>query len=277
MPAVSLASNLDVYNKVEVASHYAGLGYLTPCERYLFETHLEQGMTILDLGVGGGRTTAYLSDLASRYVGVDYAETMVEKCRQRFPDLGFLVADASNLSMFSDSSFDAVVMAFNAIDYVLPDSSREACLWEVRRVLKPGGRFIFSSHNPRAIWVRPSWNRERVKEFAHNLAGSSDVLFYPLHTAAIAVRTSCAWLSAGAASMVRLLHRFPTRAFWQGDGHLVDSAHGGLLTHYWTPQCAKAELGRHGFQVLGTKGDDYPAPDHRYITDWYYYVFQKSN
>jgi ubiquinone/menaquinone biosynthesis C-methylase UbiE len=277
MPAVSLASNLHVYNKAEVASHYAGLRYLTSCEQSLFQAYLDEGMTILDLGVGGGRTTAYLSSLASRYVGVDYAATMIQKCRRRFPNLDFLVGDAANLEMFGDSTFDAVVMAFNAIDYVLPDCSREACLREVRRVLKPGGRFIFSSHNPRAIWVRPSWNRERVKQFALKLAGSSAVLFHCLHALAIAIRTSYAWLFAGAASMGRFRRRFPTRAFWRGDGYFLDSAHGGLLTHYWTPRCAEAELGRHGFHILGTKGDDYPAPDHRYITDWYYYVFQKSN
>ena len=276
MPAVSTASNLDVYNSDEVASHYAGLDYLTPCERFLFETYMRQGMTVLDLGVGGGRTTPYLSNLASRYVGVDYATTMIEQCRRRFPHLDFRVAEGSHLSMFRDGSFDSVVMAFNAIDYVIPDEARRACLDEIRRVLKPEGLLIFSSHNPRAVITRANWNRERVAAFARKLAGSSATLFSCTFATLAALRIGIAWAQRFSSSLVKLLRRLPTRAFWRGDGYLLDPAHGGLLTHYWTPERAEHELACHGFHIRGTKGDDYPAASHRYITDWYYYVAQKS-
>jgi hypothetical protein len=46
--------NLDIFNAPEVASYYSSLNYLTPCERLLFDQYLSWGMTILDLGVGGG-------------------------------------------------------------------------------------------------------------------------------------------------------------------------------------------------------------------------------
>ena len=140
--------NIPIYNAPAVAEYYAALNYLTPCERLLFDAYLRPGMAILDLGVGGGRTTAYLSSTAARYVGVDYAPEMVAACRKKFPQLEFETENASDLSRFETSSFDAVVMAFNAMDYVIPDECRLRALREIRRVLKPGGILIFSSHNP---------------------------------------------------------------------------------------------------------------------------------
>ncbi len=100
----SVDTNFQTYDAAEVAAHYATLDYLTPCERVLFETYIPPGSAILDLGVGGGRTTSYLANRASRYVGVDYAAAMVKVCRGKFPGLEFVVADAANLSIFPDAS-----------------------------------------------------------------------------------------------------------------------------------------------------------------------------
>ena len=76
MQVVRDGSNLRIYSQPSVAAHYAALDHLTACERSLFDTYLRSGMDILDIGVGGGRTTPYLSHVASRYVGLDYSEEM---------------------------------------------------------------------------------------------------------------------------------------------------------------------------------------------------------
>src|SRR3954451_5780804 len=132
MMAATQFSNFDVYSAKEVASHYAALKSLSACEVSIFNEYLRKGMAILDLGVGGGRTTPYLSKIASRYVGVDYSEAMIQQCRSRFPQIDFRTGDAVRLSMAQDASFDAVVMAFNVMDYVIPDESRATCLREIR-------------------------------------------------------------------------------------------------------------------------------------------------
>ena len=176
-PVETKAANLLVYRNPEVVSHYASLDYLTPCERHLFDTYLTPGMAILDMGVGGGRTTPYLSQKASRYVGIDYSEEMVRLCRDKFPRTEFLVADASDLSAFSDGSFDAIVFSFNGLDYFFPEEQRWKCLQECWRVLRAGGVFVFSSHNPRAVLVRPAWDRERLRAFAGKLVPERGVLF----------------------------------------------------------------------------------------------------
>jgi SAM-dependent methyltransferase len=268
--------NLPVYNRPDVAAHYAALNYLTPCEQILFQTYLANGIAVLDLGVGGGRTTPYLSALARRYVGLDYAEEMIASCRRRYPGLEFQTTDATDLSQFADGSFDAVVMAFNGMDYVIPDESRLHCLREIKRILADRGVLIFSSHNPRAILVRPSWNRQRVEALAKQTPGRSSILFRLLVGGLIGVRALAAFARATASSLVRAAKRLPTRAFWRGEGHLLDPAHGGLRTHCAVPNLVEREISSLGFQLVRVLGDDYPRPSFEYATDWYYYVFTKA-
>lgn len=268
--------NIHVYNAPTVAEYYAALNYLTPCERLFFDAYLRPGMAILDLAVGGGRTTSYLSSIASHYVGLDYASEMISACRKKFPRLEFDVGDAVDLSRFTSSSFDAVIMAFNGIDYVIPDESRFRALGEIHRVLKPEGLLIFSSHNPRSIWVRPSWNRQRVRDLARTLVGPNSLLYHPLLWFLISMRASLAELQSGVKSLGRAARRLPMRAFWRGDGYLIDPAHGGLITHAASPEKIGQELSRFGFQLRRALGDDYPRVSRLYVTDWYYYACSKT-
>jgi SAM-dependent methyltransferase len=275
MTGRSADTNLQTYDAPEVAAHYATLDYLTPCEQILFQTYIRMGSAILDLGVGGGRTTPYLANLASRYVGVDYAAAMVRTCQTKFPGLEFVVADASDLSAFPDSSFDVVVFAFNGIDYVLPDLARRRCFEHIHRILKAGGVVIFSSHNARAVLSRPRWNRERVRRLARRCSGDSKALYWMLLMVLTFARWTLALGQAVGASLSRATKRVPSCTFWRGEGGLVDSAHGGLLTHYWTPSRVISELDALHFRPACVLGDDYPLRSHAYVTDWYYYVFTK--
>jgi ubiquinone/menaquinone biosynthesis C-methylase UbiE len=268
--------NIHRYNSPEVASHYAALDYLTSCERLLFDEYLSPGMDVLDLGVGGGRLTPHLSLIAGRYVGADYAAEMVAACRRKFPQLEFAVASAADLSSFASDSFDAVVMAFNAFDYVLPDEARVRALREIRRVLRPGGVFIFSSHNPRAILVRVSWNRERVRNIAERITQRIPILVSPLFAVLIAARVTLAVLHSAVRSVGRTARRLPTKLFWRGEGYWMDPVHGGLNTRYAVPAKVVAELQEFGFALRRVLGDDYPMIGSQWATGWYYYVFCNS-
>jgi ubiquinone/menaquinone biosynthesis C-methylase UbiE len=103
-------------------------------------------MKMLDIGVGAGRTTKHFAGLTKEYVGVDYSSTMIKICRQKFPQYKFEVADAKNLSSFSDSYFDFAFFSFNGIDSV-EHATRLEILREIRRVTRKGGYFGFSTHN----------------------------------------------------------------------------------------------------------------------------------
>jgi len=268
--------NALVYHSEEVAEYYASLNYLTAAERSLFEKFLRKGMEILDLGVGGGRATPYLSSIANRYLGVDYSSAMIDACKKKFPELDFEVAAAEDLSKLGSGTFDALVMAFNAIDYVFPEACRLRAIREIHRVLKPGGLFIFSSHNARSVLVRPSWNPARLRKMAETIGSPDTHLFRAIHATLITGRIVVAWLQATGKTMTQAFKKLPRRTFWRGRGYLMDSAHGGLMTFFGTPSRIEHEFNRHGFRLLETLGDDYPLPSNLYVTDWYYYVFSKT-
>ena len=125
---------------------------------------------------------------------------------------------------------------------------------------------IFSSHNARAVLVRPQWNRERLQGIARRFSADSKYLYWlmvgDLLTAA---RSALAFAQAAGATLLRVLKRIPSGVFRRGEGSLVDSAHGGLLTHYCTPSRVISELDALHFRPERILGDDYPRPSHPYV------------
>ena len=268
-------ANLPVYRDPEVVAHYAALDYLTACERLLFDAYLKPGAAILDLGVGGGRTTSYLSQKASHYVGVDYSAEMIHLCRGRFPQLEFMVADAADLAKFSDRSFDAIVFSFNGLDYLYPEKQRLKCLRECYRVLRSGGVLVFSSHNARSVLSRPAWDRKRLRTFAGKVVPEQSILFPAALGALTVLKSVHAFSRAAFDSAGRILRRVPRTAFWRGEGYWLDPAHGGLMTHCSTPRQVRDELTAFDFRFEVAQGDEYPRRSRSLVTDWYYYVFSK--
>ena len=104
-----------------------------------------RGKRILDLGVGAGRTVAGLRAISAQYTGVDYAPEMVAYCQNAYPGVPFHHVDARALP-FDAAAFDLVVFACNGISMV-DHPGRLAILAQIRRVLAPGGVFIFSTCN----------------------------------------------------------------------------------------------------------------------------------
>lgn len=148
--------NQTVYTSANIVRYYSQIQQLQPAEQAIFNQLKDRFSTIsmLDVGVGAGRTSQYFLPLVKQYTGIDYSTAMIAACQQRFassfPKATFAVMDARDLSTFSDQSFDLVWFSFNGIDYV-NHIDRLTILQEIYRVTKPGGYFVFSSHNLRGI------------------------------------------------------------------------------------------------------------------------------
>jgi SAM-dependent methyltransferase len=264
----------------ETVAFYARSHGLSACELQVFERYITLGADILDLGVGTGRTTPYLSDKARSYVGVDCAAPMLDVCRARFPELAFYEADASNLRDFSDETFDVVVFSFNGIDYISPPHRRQCCLAECWRVLRDGGVLIISRHNPRAI-VRlpPPGSGQGWRAKLRAVAG------VPVWT----MRRTLRMAVAGG------------RTFWCGHGAIVEPAKGfnaplqlpsrrasraapdattgsvAVVTHMATPRRVRRELERAGFALSSITGSALPRRGWQLATPWYYYAATKRS
>ncbi len=95
----------------------------------------QQGEHILDLGCGDGQLTSRLAATGASVVGVDASAEMAAAARSR----GVRADEAAaELLPYRDGEFDAV-FSNAALHWV---RNQDAMMDEVRRVLKPGGRFV---------------------------------------------------------------------------------------------------------------------------------------
>lgn len=108
-----------------------------------------EGLELLEVGCGRGGGADWLArtQRPRRLVATDCTRSAIRFCRRsyRVPGLCFEVADAHALP-FADESFDVVLNLESSLLY--DDVPR--FFGEVRRVLRPGGRFLFADYRKRA-------------------------------------------------------------------------------------------------------------------------------
>jgi ubiquinone/menaquinone biosynthesis C-methylase UbiE len=101
--------------------------------------------TVLEVGFGSGLNLPYYPQTVTKVVGVDPSHTSAHLARKRiaastFP-VEFVGLSAEKLPV-ADASFDSVVSTFTLC--TIPDVA--GALREMRRALKPEGRFYFVEH-----------------------------------------------------------------------------------------------------------------------------------
>jgi len=106
------------------------------------------GRRVLEVGTGAGQCSRWLTTRGAGPVGIDLSAGQLAHARRLDAGTGvatvLVQADAVRLP-FADASFDLACSAFGAVPFVA-DSA--AVLREVARVLRPGGRFVFSVTHP---------------------------------------------------------------------------------------------------------------------------------
>jgi len=139
------------------------------------------GLDVLDVGSGRGGTVALLAGtFGARPTGVDLSPEAVAFCRRthRHPHVRFEVGDAEHLPC-DDASFDVVTNLESSHTY--PDI--RAFLGEVRRVLRPGGRFLHADLLAGARWAEVrallevlGFTIESDREITPNVLASCDAI-----------------------------------------------------------------------------------------------------
>lgn len=104
------------------------------------------GKRVLDLGCGYGWHCRYAAEMGAAHVlGTDISERMLAEAKRRtsFPNVQYRLAAIEDVAL-PEASFDVVVSSL-ALHYVrsFPDVAVM-----VRRILAPGGHFVFSVEHP---------------------------------------------------------------------------------------------------------------------------------
>jgi len=109
---------------------------------------LEQGERVLEIACGNGEFARRMSELGGQVLAVDFSEGMLQRARAHGGEVEYRHADAMDeealLALGYPASFDAVVsnMAIMDMESIEPMAAASS------RLLKPGGRFVFSTLHP---------------------------------------------------------------------------------------------------------------------------------
>ena len=117
-----------------------------------------RGTRLLEIGAGAAQCSRYVARQGARVVATDISGGMLHQgvdLNRRFTAQSGLTVplvqcDATSLP-FADCSFDAVFTSYGAVPFVA-DSA--ALMVQAARVLRPGGRFVFSTTHP-IRWALP--------------------------------------------------------------------------------------------------------------------------
>ena len=142
--------------------------------RYFLARALCAGLDVLDIAAGEGYGSALLAQTAASVVGVELDPASVAHAQASYHggNLRYLQGDARRIPL-PNASVDAAV-SFETIEHFV---EQEDFLAEIRRVLRPGGRFIVSSperdaYSPPGKTANPFHARELSRaEFVGLLRG----------------------------------------------------------------------------------------------------------
>ena len=106
---------------------------------------LKPGMRVLDVPCGEGRIAGRLARRGCQVLGVDASERFLERAREQWPEVTFLLGDVRDLAF--DSEFDAVLNWFTSFGY-FDRRTNDAVLRSFARALRAGGQLLLELHNP---------------------------------------------------------------------------------------------------------------------------------
>src|SRR5260370_12107764 len=113
------------------------------------------GGSLLDVGCGAAMVADRLLDRDANYIGVDFGGHHIAFAARKLNgapvrlNRALARSDAEHLP-FDDSSFDVVVMS-EVIEHLLRP---ERAVWEVARVLRPGGALVLTTNNASELPLR---------------------------------------------------------------------------------------------------------------------------
>jgi SAM-dependent methyltransferase len=133
--------------------------------------------TTLHIGCGMGRVEKQLVEHVAAVHGIDVSRVMIQRAREyvKHPRAHFHVGNGENLSTFTDDMFDLIYSLL--VFQHFPKTTALSYLQEVKRTLKPGGRFLcqyqykgeeenIEDPDPSHPWGIRLYNEREIREMA---------------------------------------------------------------------------------------------------------------
>lgn len=182
----------------------------------------EVKLSLLDFGCGDGNSCVYFSKHFSNIEinGIDVSEDSIKIAQERqIANASFKAFDGGNIP-YEDNAFDIVFtsMVFHHIAHNLHDN----ILSEIRRVLKPKGRFYIFEHNPNnpltrkvvrecvfdkdAVLLKPNYCQSIITNAGFSKNEINYTIFIPRHKALnwmLGAENFLKWLPLGAQYYVK--------------------------------------------------------------------------
>ncbi|KAF9479959.1 NAD(P)-binding protein [Pholiota conissans] len=182
--AKTVAGGLAGYTEEELNSIPEGANMGLSCGNPTAIATLKEGETVVDLGSGGG-IDVFLAAAkvgpTGKAIGLDMSEDMIALARKNAakkglkpPHVAFAKAALTEPLPIEPDSVDCIIS--NCVINLLPSDGKGNLLKEVQRILKPGGRIVFSD-----IVARKPLSEEiknDVVAYIGCVAGAIDVLQY---------------------------------------------------------------------------------------------------
>ena len=165
----------NVYEDARRAEAYANLEF--PGTYYLAYRDLPQiiashvaGRRAVDFGCGTGRSTRFLKQLGFEVVGVDIAEDMIRKARERDPAGDYHLIKDGSLGGLEAGAYDLVLSAFS-FDNIAGMDTKVRILRGLRNLLTGGGSIVNLVSAPE-IYLH-EWASFSTRDFPENAAARS--------------------------------------------------------------------------------------------------------
>lgn len=138
-----IEQNLEVYNKI--AKHFSDTRQYVWDDLKRFSAFVKEGDVVLDLGCGSGRLYQIFDGLPISYIGIDQSEELLVLARKQFQKGKFLAGNMLSIPL-PDQSVD-IIYCIAAFQHIPSRELQSESLFEMKRVLKPGGKIIMSNWN----------------------------------------------------------------------------------------------------------------------------------
>ena len=142
---------------------------LRELRRIAAELRLRPGATLVDLGCGRAGPALWVArETGAALVGVDFSTVAVEQAAARASELGLADRARFVVGTFADTGLDAGsadgAMSEDALQYA-PD--KRAALAEAARILRPGGRLVFTAFElePGRVTGLPVFGVDPVEDY----------------------------------------------------------------------------------------------------------------